>query len=166
MSVNDDIFRKALSCLAAGVSIVSTQREGDRRGVTATAVCSVSASPPTILACVNTATGTCQMIRETGLFAVNLLAQHHQPVAEVFAGRSGLQGDDRFEHGDWTAGDVHGLPILQTALAAIECRVDHQVQAGTHVVFFGVIQGVYFADHPPLLFHGGRFHALPVAAAA
>jgi flavin reductase (DIM6/NTAB) family NADH-FMN oxidoreductase RutF len=166
MTVTDDLFRKALSCLAAGVSIISTERSGDRRGVTATAICSVSASPPTILACVNTATGTCQMIRETGRFAVNLLAEHHQDVAEIFAGRSGLQGDDRFDHGDWVAGDVHGLPILEGALAAIECRVDHMVEAGTHLVFFGIIEGVYVADHPPLLFHGGRFHALPVAQAA
>lgn len=166
MSVPDEIFRRALSCLAAGVSIISTARDGERRGVTATAVTSVSASPPTILACINTATGTCQMIKETGRFAVNLLAEHHRPVAEVFAGRSGLQGDDRFDHGDWAAGGIHGLPILESALAAIECRVDHQVQAGTHLVFFGIIEGVYFAENPPLLFHGGRFHALPIAAAA
>ena len=134
--------------------------------MTATAVTSVSASPPTILACVNTATGTCQMIKDTGRFAVNLLAEHHRPVAEIFAGRSGLQGDDRFDHGDWATGEIHGLPILQSALAAIECRVDHQVQAGTHIVFFGIIEGVYFADNSPLLFHGGRFHVLPDAAAA
>lgn len=166
MSVPDEVFRKALSCLAAGVSIVSTERDGEKRGVTATAVCSVSASPPMLLACINISTGTCQMIRETGRFAINLLAQHHQPVAEIFAGRGGLQGDDRFNHGDWTVGDVHGLPILQTALAAIECKVDRQVEAGTHLVFFGLIEGIYFAENQPLLFHGGRFHALPVATAA
>ncbi|SES15153.1 flavin reductase family protein [Sphingobium sp. YR768] len=166
MSVSDEIFRRALSRLAAGVSIVSTGSTGNRRGVTATAVCSVSAGPPTILACVNTATGTCKMIQEKGLFAINLLAEHHKPVAEVFAGRGGLQGEDRFEHGDWIAGDLHDLPILGSALAALECRVDNMVEAGTHAVFFGVIESAYFAENPPLIFHDGRFHVLPMSAAA
>jgi flavin reductase (DIM6/NTAB) family NADH-FMN oxidoreductase RutF len=164
--VPDEMFKQALSRLAAGVSIVSTARGGDRRGVTATAVCSVSAAPPTILVCVNSATGTCQMIKESGHFAVNLLAEHHQPVAEVFAGRGGLQGDERFGHGDWIAGEQRGLPILSTALAALECRVDQAIEAGTHIVFFGIIESAYFAENPPLIFHGGRFHVLPAANAA
>lgn len=166
MSIPDDTFRRALSRLAAGVSIVSTGRGGERRGVTATAICSVSASPPTILACVNTATGTCKMIAETGLFAVNLLAEHHRPVAEIFAGRNGLQGDDRFAHGDWIAGDRHALPVLGSALAALECRVDRMIESGTHAVFFGVIEGACFDENPPLIFHEGRFHVLPAAMAA
>ncbi|BBC73275.1 conserved hypothetical protein [Altererythrobacter sp. B11] len=164
--VPDQMFKQALSRLAAGVSIVSTAHNGERRGVTATAVCSVSAAPPTILVCVNTATGTCQMIKEAGHFAVNLLAEHHQPVAEIFAGRGGLQGDERFGHGDWIAGDERGLPILSSALAALECRVDKSVEAGTHIVFFGIIESAYFDENPPLIFHGGKFHVLPVARAA
>lgn len=164
--VPDQMFKQALSRLAAGVSIVATTRNGERRGVTATAVCSVSAAPPTILVCVNAATGTCQMIKEAGHFAVNLLAEHHQPVAEVFAGRGGLQGDDRFDHGDWIAGEERGLPILSGALAALECRVDQAIEAGTHIVFFGIIESAYFDENPPLIFHGGNFHVLPLVRAA
>jgi flavin reductase (DIM6/NTAB) family NADH-FMN oxidoreductase RutF len=160
MSVTDEVFRRALSRLAAGVSIISTCKDDDRRGVTATAVCSVSASPPTILACVNTATGTCKMIEEVGRFAVNLLAEHHRPVAEAFAGRGGLQGDERFVHGDWVSGEG-GLPVLETSLAALECRVDHMVIAGTHAVFFGIVEKVAFAERTPLIFHEGSFHILP-----
>ena len=106
------------------------------------------------------------MIKEAGHFAVNLLAEHHQPVAEVFAGRGGLQGDERFGHGDWIRGEERGLPILSSALAALECRVDQAVEAGTHIVFFGIIESAYFDENPPLIFHGGRFHVLPMANAA
>jgi flavin reductase (DIM6/NTAB) family NADH-FMN oxidoreductase RutF len=164
--VPDQMFKQALSRLAAGVSIVSTTLDGERRGVTATAICSVSATPPRILVCVNAATGTCQMIREAGHFAVNLLAEHHKPVAEIFAGRGGVQGNERFGHGDWVVGEGRGLPILSTALAALECRVDQAIEAGTHIVFFGIIESAYFDENPPLIFHGGKFHVLPVAAAA
>lgn len=164
--VSDQIFKKALSRLATGVSIVSTTAEGERRGVTATAICSVSATPPTILVCVNATTGTCQMIRDAGHFAVNLLAEHHQPVAEIFAGRGGLQGNERFGHGDWVVGEGRGLPILSTAPAALECRVDQAIEAGTHIVFLGIIESAYFDENSPLIFHRGKFHVLPLAAAA
>ena len=165
MSVSDENFRHALSRLAAGVSVISTAKDGNRRGVTATAVCSVSASPPTILACVNRNTGTCKMIEETGSFAVNLLAEHHQPVAEVFAGQNGLQGDERFAHGDWSAGEGRQMPVLDSALAALECRVAQIVNVGTHIVFFGIVEAIHFGENSPLVYHGGQFHGLPVPTA-
>ncbi len=162
MSVENE-FRKALSRLAAGVCIISTAREGQRRGVTATAVCSVSASPPMLLVCVNTATGTCKMIQDSGLFAVNLLGDLHREVAEVFAGRNGVQGDDRFVHGNWLDGDRWGMPILREAPSALECRVDKVVLAGTHAVFFGLVEQAYFADGSPLVYHDGNFHTVSTA---
>jgi flavin reductase (DIM6/NTAB) family NADH-FMN oxidoreductase RutF len=129
--------------------------------VTATAVTSVCADPPTVLVCINTQTGTCKMIEEAGRFAVNMVALHHQPVAEIFAGRSGLQGDDRFSHGDWEVGSDMGLPILSTAIAALECHVEQVVANGTHSVFFGRVDSVAVKGDRPLIYHGGQFHALP-----
>jgi flavin reductase (DIM6/NTAB) family NADH-FMN oxidoreductase RutF len=158
MSISNEIFRRALSRLAAGVSIVTTGNNGERRGVTATAVCSVSAVPPTILTCINTATGTCKMIEDTGCFAINLLSEHHRAVADAFAGRNGLRGNDRFYHGDWIEGDRRRMPILHTALAALECRVDNVVRSGTHAVFFGIVEEAYFDEQTPLIYHDGNFH--------
>jgi flavin reductase (DIM6/NTAB) family NADH-FMN oxidoreductase RutF len=166
MTISNDTFRRALSQLAAGVSIVSTAKDGDRRGVTATAVCSVSAAPPTILTCVNTATGTCKMIEETGCFAINLLSEHHRSVADAFAGRNGLQGNERFLVGDWVEGRRRAVPILGTALAALECRVERVVRSGTHAVFFGIVEEAYFGEKPPLIYHDGNFHSLAFKAAA
>lgn len=161
MKVEKDEFRKALGRLAAGVCIISTAHSGQRRGVTATAVCSVSMSPPTLLVCVNTATGTCKMIRDKGFFAVNLLGDAHREVAEVFAGRNGLQGDERFEHGEWEEGREFGMPILAAAPSALECRVDKMVEAGTHAVFFGHVERTYFSGTSSLIYHEGNFHVLP-----
>lgn len=163
MPVHVDQFRSALSHLASGVSVISTARQGERRGVTATAVCSVSASPPTILACVNTATGTSKMIEEHGWFAVNVLAEHHRHVAEVFAGRNGLQGDERFRHGDWEVGEHEALPLLSSAIVTLECRVDQIVRSGTHAVFFGIVEAARLRHDLPLIYHAGGFHILPGA---
>ena len=161
MPVANDDFRKALGRLAAGVCIISTALEGQRRGVTATAVCSVSASPPTVLVCINTSTGTCKMIQGSGRFAVNLLSEEHRSVADVFAGRNGLQGDDRFAHGDWEQGQQLGMPVLTAAPSALECRVDQVIAAGTHAVFLGIVEGAYFADNSSLVYHEGAFHVIP-----
>lgn len=159
MPVSDKDFRHALARLAGGVCIVATASGAQRRGITATAVCSVSASPPTILACVNNVTGTCGMIEAVGRFSVNLLAVHHRSVAEAFAGRDGRQGNDRFETGDWTRG-TSGLPVLDGALASIECEVTQIVRAGTHAVFFGNVERVLFDDHTPLVYQDGQFRQL------
>lgn len=166
MAVSPDLFRSALSRLAAGVSVISTASQGERRGITATAVCSLSATPPKLLVCVNTATGTCKMIEETGWFAVNLLGEEQLPLAEVFAGRQGLQGNDRFAHGAWYAGEHGGQPLLDGALAALECRVDQVVQSGTHAIFIGIVESTIFAEARPLIYQAGQFHKLPIEVAA
>jgi flavin reductase (DIM6/NTAB) family NADH-FMN oxidoreductase RutF len=162
--VSTDLFRSALSRLASGISVISTAQEGERRGLTATAVCSVSAEPPTILVCVNTATGTAKMMKDKGWFAVSLVSEAHRGVAEVFAGRNSLAGDARFLHGDWVEGENEALPVLSGALASLECRVTDVVVSGTHEVFFGLVEAIRVKDGVPLIYHGGGFHLLPQAA--
>lgn len=159
-----DIFRAALSQLAAGVSIVTTARGDDRRGVTATAVCSVSAEPPLVLACVNRDTGTYKMIAEAGVFAINFAGQEHRAVAETFAGRSGVQGDARFGDADWTYGTRLRVPVLRAGATTLECEVHEIVKAGTHGVVIGLIRNAAVGPVDPLLFHDGRFHSLMTQA--
>jgi flavin reductase (DIM6/NTAB) family NADH-FMN oxidoreductase RutF len=160
MPISDDDFRSALSRLAGGVCIVATGADGDRRGVTATAVCSVSAAPPTVLICVNLSTGTCRMIEDVGRFSINLLSEHDRLIAETFAGRNGKSGNERFEIGDWLNSPVTNVPILNDALATMECRVCDIVRRGTHAVFFGEVERVVNGDYPPLVYQGGDFRSL------
>jgi flavin reductase (DIM6/NTAB) family NADH-FMN oxidoreductase RutF len=161
MAVTNDVFRNAMSAWASGVNIVSTAQDGARRGITASAFSSVCANPPQLLVCLNTSTGTWKMIEEKGWFAVNILSEADQDVAEIFAGRNGLQGDDRFQHGDWIEGENEGLPILETALASIECRVEKIELSGTHAVVFGTVEKAHLRNGMPLLYHATKFHTLP-----
>ncbi len=157
--VDDQTFRAALAELAAGVNIVTTRLGEGRRLITATAVCSVCAEPATILACTNQNTGTFKMIRDAGHFAVNILDYEHQNTAETFAGRSGLQGDDRFESSAWANGDVLGMPVLNGA-TALECEISEIVNSGTHAVIFGRVVGAKVQGITPLVYHGGSFRGL------
>jgi len=150
-------FCNALAQLASGVSIITTAFHGQMRGITATAVNSVTADPPTVLVCTNSSTGTSKMIADAGWFAVNFLAAGQRAVSDVFAGMGGLQGDDRFGFGDWETSGPNRLPLLTGALAQLECEVEKMVKSGTHDVYFGHVRSVKVSPGEPLIYHGGNY---------
>lgn len=144
---------------AGAVTIITTRTPQGRRGITATAVCSVSANPPSLLVCVNRATGTCQGLLETGGFAVNLLADPSGALALRFAGAGGATGEDKFALGDWDEEDL-GVPPLADARVAFSCDVGESLHAGTHQVFIGRIRQIRQNDGAALLYEQSRFHRL------
>ena len=152
-------FRAAMARFPGAVTIVTSAGGGARRGITATAVCSVSADPPSLLVCLNRATGTCALVRDTGMFNVSLLAGDGGDVALRFAGAGGVTGDDKFALGDWRT-DARGLPLLADAVATFCCEVAETVQAGSHTVVIGHIVGITLTDAAPLVYERSRFHRL------
>ncbi|MCA2010299.1 flavin reductase family protein [Pararhodobacter sp. CCB-MM2] len=159
MSVDPGHFRSAMARFPGAVTIITTQTPQGRRGITATAVCSVTADPPSLLVCVNRATGTCQGILETGRFAVNLLAGPSGDMAMRFAGVGGATGEEKFAMGDWRS-DAMGLPVLADALVAFSCEVAESSAAGTHQVFIGQITDISQSAGAALLYEQSRFHKL------
>jgi flavin reductase (DIM6/NTAB) family NADH-FMN oxidoreductase RutF len=136
-----EIFRLAMRELAGGVSVV-TAGEGKRRaGFTATSVTSLSVTPPALLICVQQTSGTLATILENGCFAVNLLSGQQREIAHRFSGRSGVQGADRFSGHDWRYGKL-GVPVLDSALAAVECTVAQVTEWHTHSVIFANVAAV------------------------
>src|SRR5258705_7996260 len=89
-------FREAMSRLGAAVHVIATAGPGGKTGATATAVCSVSDAPPTVLMCLNRRSQTNPVVTENGVFCVNTLGHAHAEIADIFAGRTGVQGTDRF----------------------------------------------------------------------
>ena len=162
MAVRPEEFIAGMRQLAAGVSLITTAQEGRRAGLTATAVCSVSAAPPQLLACVNRSAEAHDLIRAAGLFAVNVLASHQRPLAERFSGVLGLRGSERFDIGTWT-GLATGAPVLDPCLAAFDCVLTEAVSASTHTVFIGRVEAVRTRpDLSPLLYVEGDYR-LPSA---
>ena len=150
-----DRFRDAMSLLAGTVAVIAAGQGDHRRGLTATAVCSVAAQPPTMLVCVNRFGEAHRAISEAGGFCINLLSDANQQVADTFAGRSGKQGAAKFESPDWSQMQS-GSPFLASAMAALDCEVVEAVEAHTHTVFFGAVREVRRGTGASPLLHFGR----------
>src|SRR5919206_2511438 len=89
-------FREAMSRLGAAVHVITTAGPGGKTGATATAVCSVSDAPPTLLVCLNRRSQTNPILQQNGVFCVNTLGAGAIEIADIFAGRTGVMGSDRF----------------------------------------------------------------------
>ncbi len=150
-------YRALMRHQAGAVTVIATGEEGARAGLTATAVSSLSDTPPTILACVGRKTGAHDLIARAGAFSVNLLASDQQSVAERFAGREGISGEDRFTGLQWQK-LATGAPVLVNALASLDCRLLEQHGFTTHSIFIGrVLEGSFRTDIGPLLYFRGDY---------
>jgi flavin reductase len=151
-------FRHALSRLGAAVNIITTDGPGGRHGMTASAVCSVTDSPPTVLVCMNRRSGSHLRFRENGNLCVNVLAGHHQALSARFA--TPVDASSRFDHGIWST-LVTGAPVLTDASAALDCRIGEISDVGTHSVFFCEVVGVSTSAQPAgLVWFDRAYHTL------
>ena len=148
-------FKEGMRQLTAGVTIVTTAIGSERRGLTATAVCSLSAEPPTLLACVNREAGAHDPTLQSRVFCVNLLATHHRKLAALFADPD--KSAERFESGKWGTLES-GAPVLMDSLASFDCILGQTMRAETHTVLTGRVQAVRLDESlQALLYSRGEF---------
>jgi flavin reductase (DIM6/NTAB) family NADH-FMN oxidoreductase RutF len=141
MSVDLDTFKQVLGSWPSGVTIV-TARAGDlQHGMTASAFCSVSAEPP----------------QAGGVYTVNTPAQGQDELSNLFADKS--REAIRFDGLDCELGAT-GCPRIPGALAHLDCKVTQAIEAGTHVIYVGHVEGAAIHDAAPLAFFRGRYHSL------
>jgi flavin reductase (DIM6/NTAB) family NADH-FMN oxidoreductase RutF len=145
-------FVDAMAALANGVSIVTTNGAGGKFGLTVSAITSVSAEPPILLACLNRKNIAVSAINRNHRFAVNILNVQSQQIAQAFAGRA-LDGKHYdFEQLGWTEGQALGLPILEFATASFECELESFHDAGTHRIFIGRVISALRGDAEPMVY--------------
>ncbi|GAB2631126.1 hypothetical protein GCM10027168_73140 [Streptomyces capparidis] len=154
-SVDLQTFRFVMGSFASGVSVVTTMDEQDRpRGLTCSAICSVSADPPLLLSSVDNRSGTLTAILATGRFAVNILGSQGQAVSQLFA--SGAE--DKFERVRWEPGRFTGSPLFGVTVAHAECELFNAVEAGDHTLLIGrVVSGASEQDRTPLAYWRGSY---------
>ncbi|GAA2083778.1 flavin reductase [Streptomyces albiaxialis] len=155
-------FQSGMRKLAGGVCVISAvSAAGERCGLTATAVCSLTLDPPTLVACVNKRTRLGSAVREAPAFAVNVLSSSQLPVARAFAGMvPGVRGTARFAHGDWEEGAL-GAPVLADSPASFVCTLDDAVDRSTHLLLLGRAVDIRTArqETQPLLYVDRQFHS-------
>jgi len=150
--VDGAAFREVMASLPTAVSVVTAMDEnGAPRGLTCSAVCSVSADPPQILVCINQRNGSLAAIRHSGAFVVNVLGSAAAQLSDQFA--SPLA--EKFADVSWRPAPSSGLPVLDgSAHAFLDCELTADISSGSHAILVGSVQacGTDFDAMHPLLY--------------
>lgn len=137
-------FRDAMSLLTGAVNVITTAGASGRYGFTASAVCGVTDTPPTLLVCMNKASRSHIHFVENKILSVNVLAAHDQHISRVFSSK--MSPEERFEHGSWTALQT-GAPVLKDALVSFDCQIKQIQEVGTHTIFICPIVAIQQSQH-------------------
>jgi flavin reductase (DIM6/NTAB) family NADH-FMN oxidoreductase RutF len=156
--VDAEQFKAGMRALAGAVNIITSTNAGHRYGMTATAVCSASADPPTVLACINRLASTHAAVAKSKAFCVNVLRAEDWELSTSFSGAA--SGETRFKSRDWTR-LATGSPVLIDSLVSFDCRVVKSLAHGTHTIFLGQVEQVLFGQKgKPLLYSEGQYAKL------
>jgi len=157
-TLNGHEFKAVMRQVVSSVAVITAASGKVRNGLTATAVCSVSTEPPTMLVCVNRSATAERIIADSGSFAINFLTEEQHQIARLFS-TSKLSADQRFGEGRWLK-MVTGAPILEGAVASFDCEVSDRILSGTHHIYIGRVLAATSLDQHALLYRDGSFRRL------
>ena len=165
--VAPDTFRKVMGHFVTGITVLTTLQDGRPRGITVNALTSVSLEPPLVVVALDRRRFITPSVHETGRYAVNVLSEDQQALSDCFAGAPVEPGRQRFCGAEWHAGES-GLPLIDGAIATLECTVVETFSAGDHDLFIGRVD--VLANDPehamPLLYYRRRYLRIERAATA
>lgn len=147
-------FKQAMRHVPTGVTVVTSLKEGEPRGITVNAFASVSADPPTLLICINREARSYLYISSSRIFCVNVLAGEQRHLAEHFAGKV---RERQFAEIAYDV-DATGAPVLRGTIAHFDCEVEHEHHAGSHSILIGRVVSCKARSGSPLGYFNGGFH--------
>lgn len=148
-------FRSALGCFVSGVTIITTEYEGQTHGMTANSFVSVSLNPPLILVAVDHRANMHHILPNSGRYGVSILAENQYPLSNHFAGRTveGLRPSFIRKH---------NMPLIDGAAAYLVARLVEAHLAGDHMLYIGQVEFLEWCAARPLLFYSGQYRQLDV----
>ena len=146
-------FRNAMSLLTSAVSVITTAGLSGRYGFTASAVCSVTDTPPTLLVCMNQAASSHAHFMENKILTVNVLSADQQHLSNAFSSK--LSPEERFKQGNWTALET-GAPVLDDALVSFDCEIGQIQNVGTHTILICPIVAIQQSQQEQSLVYFNR----------
>jgi flavin reductase (DIM6/NTAB) family NADH-FMN oxidoreductase RutF len=156
MAIEKNELRRVMGHFATGVTVITSKRNsGELHGLTANAFTSVSLIPPLLLVCIDKKAESYPCFDESGIFTVNVLAADQEALSRRFA----VTGGDKFQGVSYRIG-ANGAPILDGALAYLECKVTEKVDGGDHTIYVGEIEQAETKEGKPLLFFRGGYREL------
>ncbi|PRF38783.1 4-hydroxyphenylacetate 3-monooxygenase, reductase component [Burkholderia multivorans] len=151
-------FRHAMAHLGAAVNVITTAGPHGRCGITASAVCSVTDTPPTVLVCLNRSSAMHAIFERNRHVCINVLPAEHEMLARHFAGLTELPMERRFALPLWDRG-AHDVPVLRDALASLQGTIAGMQTVGSHSVMFIEATSIRVRDDGDSLIYFGRaFH--------
>ena len=152
-------FRQAMRSVASAVYLITGRGPEGDVGLTATAACSLSFDPMSVLISVNRSASMTRTLEATGRFVLNVLSEDDEAVANAFGSPAGR--DSRFLSGDWY--ELDGMPALKSSISSISCEVATTMEFGTHRIYAGAVHRVdNRAGRAELLYCNGAFRTLRV----
>jgi flavin reductase (DIM6/NTAB) family NADH-FMN oxidoreductase RutF len=146
-------FRAAMRHVPSSVTVVTSLRDGEPRGLTLTSFASVSVDPPALLVCVNREARSYLYISESKVFCVNVLSGEQRHIGEHFAGKVRDRQFETIEYGV----DATGAPVLANAIAHFDCRVLEEHHVGSHSIFVGAVVSCSARTGSPLGYFDGGY---------
>jgi flavin reductase (DIM6/NTAB) family NADH-FMN oxidoreductase RutF len=147
-------FRQAMRHIPTGVTVVTTLKEGEPRGITVNSFASVSLDPPSLLICVNREARSYLFISSSRIFCVNVLAGEQRRLAEHFSGKVRERQFDEIEY----AIDSTGAPVLAGTLAHFDCELVAEHHVGSHSILIGRVLSCSARPGTPLGYFNAGFH--------
>jgi 3-hydroxy-9,10-secoandrosta-1,3,5(10)-triene-9,17-dione monooxygenase reductase component len=164
-TIGSDVFRLVMGHFVTGVTVISAL-DGERPlGITVNALSSVSLDPPLVMVALDRRRFLTPVVRAAGRYAVNILSEQQQALSDCFAGAPVEPGREAFCGAPWHPGKT-GLPIIEGAIASLECTVVETFSAGDHDLFIGRVDALGTEDdHPmPLLYDRRQYLRIERAA--
>jgi flavin reductase (DIM6/NTAB) family NADH-FMN oxidoreductase RutF len=156
MSLDANDFRRAMGCFATGVTVITVDQDGEVHGMTANAFTAVSLDPMLVLVCVDHRARTHAHLHARKRFGVNVLRRDQQAISEYYA-----RAEETHQRPETSGArfdrTAQGTPVLQGALAYLECRLHSTQPAGDHTIFIAEVEEILVRDGEPLLFFRGRY---------
>lgn len=156
-------FKLGMRALTGGVTVIGAYGpDGVPMAMTATAVTSLSADPPSLLVCVNRSASMALALVGAARFSVNVLGADQLEVAKAFGGQLGVRGTGRFIHGNWRRVDDNEVPVLSGSRVSFECEVAHVHEWATHHIVIGSVLDLHFnaVAGQSLVYADGAYHAV------
>ena len=151
--MDDRLFRNAMGKFATGVTVITTEFEGENYGMTANAFMSVSLDPKLVTISIGHKARHLDRIKESKKFAVNILAANQKEYSMIFAGQIKEDREVTFNH-------LAGVPVLPGALVQVSCEVVSEYVEGDHTLFIGKVKDIQIGEGEPLLFFNGKYREL------
>lgn len=167
LEVTPDAFRQVMGRFVTGITVVTTWSDGRPQGITVNALSSVSLEPPLVMVALDRRRFITPLVRDALRFAVNVLAEDQQALSDCFAGAPVEPGRADFCGAAWHRSRTD-LPLLDGAIATLECTVVERFQAGDHELFIGRVDALAGAvdEAMPLLYYRRRYLRIQRAATA